>query len=243
MRPFTFRQRQVFGPLVLLWALITLLCALAGPFGTHEAMLLPGRLGYWGVVVGVSLAGSVIVSKIPQRGTIGSVVAWAGFVLVLALCVSLLNTVLFPIEWGWANFLQLLMNIGVSVVVINGLAALVRRLQGPPEVSVAADPAERFLRRLPIAVRAPLVRIEAQDHYLMVVTEAGSATILMRLGDAVEELEGLEGIQPHRSHWVALKGVVARHRAGNRDVLEMSDGAEVPLARNRRAAAKEAGLV
>jgi DNA-binding LytR/AlgR family response regulator len=99
-----------------------------------------------------------------------------------------------------------------------------------------------FLRRLPLELRGPLVRIEAQDHYLKIVTERGSTLILMRLGEAVEALDGVRGLQTHRSHWVSLDAVTAHRRMQGRDVLVMSDGAEVPVARGKRDAARQAGL-
>ncbi len=84
--------------------------------------------------------------------------------------------------------------------------------------------------------------IEAQDHYLSVTTTKGRALILLRLSEALEELAKAEGLQTHRSHWVSLKAVQAHRRVDGRDILVMADGAEVPVARTRREAARDAGL-
>lgn len=86
------------------------------------------------------------------------------------------------------------------------------------------------------------MRIEAQDHYLNVVTARGSTLILMRLGDAMAELVG-QGLQVHRSHWIATAAVAKHRRIGARDVLIMADGVEVPVSRSFRAAAQEADLL
>lgn len=85
------------------------------------------------------------------------------------------------------------------------------------------------------------MRIEAQDHYLNVVTQKGSALILMRMGDAMAELKG-RGLQVHRSHWVSEGHVTAHRRDKGRDVLVMTDDAEVPVSRSFRAKARERAL-
>ena len=40
---FTLRQQFPAGPAVLLWVLISVLCAISGPFGTQEVLAFPGR--------------------------------------------------------------------------------------------------------------------------------------------------------------------------------------------------------
>lgn len=91
-------------------------------------------------------------------------------------------------------------------------------------------------------MRGTLSRIEAQDHYLNVVTDAGSALVLMRFGDAVAELSEVAGARVHRSHWVAQAGVARILRKEGRQFLLMRDGAEVPVSRANRAALRELGL-
>ena len=57
---------------------------------------------------------------------------------------------------------------------------------------------------------AELYAIESEDHYLRVHTSAGQELILMRLADAVRELAGVEGLQTHRSWWVARCSACSR---------------------------------
>ena len=65
-----------------------------------------------------------------------------------------------------------------------------------------------FLDRLPLRLRGATIRaVQAEDHYLRLHTDRGSDLILMRLSDAVSELEGLEGARTHRSWWVAREAV------------------------------------
>ena len=239
----TLRQRQRVLSLLALWSLLTLLCAVTGPFGTHDVMGLGARAAYWGVVVAGSILGSVIVSQMAPRSIMFEVVLWLAFSLAIALGVHLLNLVLFPSDATSSGMLYLFGVVAAVVVVVNGMLFLARKTLVPATSdAVAPDPTLRFLRRLPLEQRGPLVRIEAQDHYLNVVTTKGSALILLRLSEAIEELEGAKGLQTHRSHWVALDAVTSHKRSEGRDSLILSDGAEVPVARTRRQEAKEAGL-
>ncbi|MEM6303178.1 MAG: LytTR family DNA-binding domain-containing protein [Pseudomonadota bacterium] len=238
----THRELQgTWGPLALLWVLLSLLCGLAGPFGTHDAMSLPARLGYWGLWVGVSILITRWISTRPITGWMQQALLWGGFTLGLAGAVTLVNRAVFPPPWGWAEFAYLIVTVGFTCGVINGVILMGLRYLGAP-VAAAGTSVERFLRRLPLEVRGPLVRIEAQDHYLNVVTMKGEALILMRMGEALDELEDIAGLQVHRSHWVALDAVTAHRRKDGRDLLTLSDGSAVPVARSRRQAARDAGL-
>ena len=99
----------------------------------------------------------------------------------------------------------------------------------PPEA--VARPA--LIDRLPVDKRGTLVRLEVQDHYVLVVTSRGSELLLMRLGDAIAETGGA-GQQIHRSHWVADDGVRALARQGGRTprlVVETVDGQSLPVSR------------
>ena len=239
----TLRQRQRVLNLLALWSLLTLLCAVTGPFGTHDVMGLGARAAYWGVVVAGSILGSVIVSQMAPRSFVFEVVLWLAFSLAIALGVHFLNLVLFPSDATSSGMLYLFGVVAAVVVVVNGMLFLARKTLVPATSdAVATDPTLRFLRRLPLEQRGPLVRIEAQDHYLNVVTTEGSALILLRLSEAIEELEGAKGLQIHRSHWVAFDAVTSHKRSEGRDSLILSDGTEVPVARTRRQEAKEAGL-
>ena len=73
--------------------------------------------------------------------------------------------------------------------------------------------------------------MEAEDHYLRLHTSKGQDLILMRLSDAVAELEGIEGAQVHRSWWVARDAIADAVRGDGRATLTLKDGAEVPVSR------------
>ena len=89
----------------------------------------------------------------------------------------------------------------------------------------------------------PVTRVRAADHYLEVHTATGRRFIRGRMKDALRELSGVEGIQPHRSWWVARKTIAAAHRRGRDYLLETTDGAQIPVARSRISELRKMGLI
>lgn len=236
---FTLREITRLRIPLLIWGALTAVAAVAGPFGTLDAMGLGGRALYWGGVIGVSIGLNLGANVLAARqGRLGAVLVWAGFVLVLSSGFHLLNSLIFEIWGSLADWAYLT---GIVGLVKAAVHLVIWGIMPHAQVEVP-ETDETFQRRLPFELRAQLVRIEAQDHYLNVVTQKGSTLILMRLGDAIAELEG-QGLQVHRSHWVALQAVAKPRREKGRDVLLMSDGMAVPVSRSYRAAVQEAGLL
>lgn len=122
------------------------------------------------------------------------------------------------------------------------LVAWIRRDAGKPATPVAAPP--KFLERLPLKLRgAEVWAVEAEDHYLRLHTSKGQDLILLRLADAVAELEGIEGMQVHRSWWVARDAITDARRGDGRATLTLRDGAEVPVSRTYAGQLREKGWI
>jgi hypothetical protein len=98
-----------------------------------------------------------------------------------------------------------------------------------PAPAAPRHKAPAFLRRLDPPAKGPLLAVQAQEHYVRVITADGAHCTLYRFGDALRELEGLSGLQVHRSFWVADAGVAAlrNDRRGLRIVLR--NGEQVPV--------------
>ncbi len=129
--------------------------------------------------------------------------------------------------------------ISAAVTALNYLAD-----RTPRETHAASEGAAppRFLDRLPPKLRgAEVYAVEAEDHYLRLHTSRGEDLILMRLADAIAELEGVEGAQTHRSWWVARDGIDAARRGDGRARLTLKTGAEAPVSRTYARALREAG--
>ena len=107
----------------------------------------------------------------------------------------------------------------------------------PPPVAPAPTPAAdccRLAERLPHELRAGrIISISMQDHYAHIATTDGEALVLIRLGDAIALLDGLPGVQTHRSHWAAEAFAREIHRDGRRHFLTLADGRQLPVAAAR----------
>lgn len=118
----------------------------------------------------------------------------------------------------------------VAMCVLNVFVARGRTVQTHAAAPGAAP--ARFLDRLPPKLRgARLIAVQAEDHYLRLHTDRGSDLILMRLSDAVAELEGLEGARVHRSWWAARDAVRDVSRGDGRAVLTLEGDLKVPVSR------------
>lgn len=126
-------------------------------------------------------------------------------------------------------FAVVLVNTGaISVFIANRHSRL---LQSP---TLCTRPGVHFFSRLPDHIGTELIYLQMEDHYLRAVTEEGNALILMRFRDALNEIAGIDGIQVHRSWWVASAHIVKLSRKGRRLQLVMSDGARIPVSSSYR---------
>jgi lipoyl(octanoyl) transferase len=66
--------------------------------------------------------------------------------------------------------------------------------------------------------------------------------LLMRLSDAIHEVDHLHGAQVHRSYWAAFDQVASARKERDRVILTMTTGDEVPVSRANLPKIKEAGL-
>jgi DNA-binding LytR/AlgR family response regulator len=136
--------------------------------------------------------------------------------------------------------------LGISLVTSAFFCLLVAWLRRDVnrETADAAPAPPKFLERLPLRLRgAEVWAVEAEDHYLRLHTSKGQDLILMRLADAVAELDGIEGAQVHRSWWVARDAIVDAKRGDGRATLTLKDGAEVPVSRTYAGEIREKGWI
>jgi hypothetical protein len=111
-------------------------------------------------------------------------------------------------------------------------------------VPATGRPRPGFLARLPEKIGgAALYAISAEEHYLRVITAAGSALVLYRMSDAVRELEASSdsGLQVHRSWWVAKDAIERVEKRSGNVQLVLKDGTRVPVSRSYRKTAEERG--
>jgi DNA-binding LytR/AlgR family response regulator len=65
----------------------------------------------------------------------------------------------------------------------------------------------------------------------------------MRLSDAIRETGDSLGAQVHRSHWAGFDHVARVERLGDRALLHMNTGDQIPVSRANLPKLKEAGLL
>ena len=114
-------------------------------------------------------------------------------------------------------------------------------LEVSAEIADTKDPP--ILDRLSADNRGYLISLSVQDHYVEITTSNGQQLVLLRLVDAIKETDGVEGLQTHRSHWVAKDAVVSGRRSGDRAFLKLVDGREIPVSRTNVPEVIKAGLL
>jgi len=107
--------------------------------------------------------------------------------------------------------------------------------------SNAASP--RLAGRLPKGFRGPIIALQAEDHYVRVHGTAGSELLLMRLRDAVAEMDDCPGSQVHRSWWVAAGGIASIDMEGRNRTIHLVNGETAPVARESVRDLERAGFL
>jgi len=212
---------------------------LLGPFGTNH-LALPVRVAYWvplHILAWTSLAlllanariNSVEVSY--QRGALhlASVIIFSIlFTLGVGLWAKLILARSWPLDHPFALFRNIVPTIGL-ILVLELLRASRSRQQGDAPAILPTPLRLRVDRRL---WDSKLIALQAQDHYVRVLTEKGECLIHARFSDIVDCLGAREGFRVHRSWWVA-RGVSSRlyWRRGTPQII-LEDKRCIPVSRN-----------
>jgi hypothetical protein len=218
--------------------------SLAGAFGSGKASL-PVRLGYWlGLMLLGWLWGAVVARFFFPRPGGREGLWWRIVACSVVLSIPFSAVVAYGSHLAFrqpvipTSIPGLLISVTAVALVMTTLNVLADNRAATTTAAAPAPP--RFLDRLPLKLRgAEIWAVEAEDHYLRLHTSRGQDLILMRLADAVAELEGIEGAQTHRSWWVARDGMVDARRGDGRATLTLRDGTEAPVSRTYARALRE----
>jgi hypothetical membrane protein len=224
-----------------------LFMAVVGAFGTDDEPFWLRALYWVGLIVAGALISIGVASVVRGRGWLEER-RWAQAALITALIsppITLLVWGVTTVIWGTTPYPHLIALFPPVLAVTAVMVVITEYANRTPLQTHAGAPGAappRFLDRLPFKLRgAELHAVEAEDHYLRVHTDRGSDLILMRLADALAELEGLEGAQTHRSWWVARSAVEDVRRNDGRAMLRLKSGAEAPVSRTYAKALRDAG--
>jgi DNA-binding LytR/AlgR family response regulator len=226
---------------------VGLMLALTSAFGM-SGLSLTARLAYW---LPLMLAGAIwgeICSRLVDRWIDMDRRPWLSVVALTVVMSGPLSVLVWAVtrsvfNGGTGGLLDYL---GPVVIVTTAVSTLNVFLSRKP-VQTHAAPVDgsapaRFLDRLPMKLKGATIRaVESEDHYLRIHTDRGSDLILMRLSDALIELEGLEGAQTHRGWWVAREAVRGVSRGDGRATLTLEGDIQAPVSRRYAKALRDAG--
>jgi hypothetical protein len=236
--------------------LFAAILAFLAPFGTYRFDAID-RVGYWTVQMAawliLSQSAALLISYLPgmrsrnraQRLIFSTVLASLPMMLVTGVATNMMS--------GWQPNPGDLIEFFLSISLIGGgytflSDRLVERLtdarhvrapvaeppSGPAENEQVAAAVEgptdtALIERLPAHIRAEILCLQVEDHYVRVHSSKSNAMVLMRLSDALRGIDHIPGSQVHRSWWVADKAVVGLRKTGRTAQLTLSNGALVPV--------------
>lgn len=221
---------------------------LIGPFGSYLNGPAWQRVAFqlacfWS---GILLYGSLI--RVVLRCRLKPWMTWTALVVGVAIL-----TVPFQIWTAWIGvsiwpFLKRLgpldwyvQGLITTLPVVLGFTLLqqarLHRRQQAREAGDAPPTAFGLLGAPPFAVLC----LQMEDHYVRVHVAGNSRLVLATLNQAMTALGNADGLQVHRSWWVARKAVVRAVTEGRNLHLQLVNGITAPVSRSAVAMVREAG--
>lgn len=260
----TLPMSRRFQRLLRLAAIVLALGVAFAWFGVYGTSAMPflERVVYWTGLMALGFASAALIvpwvferALAAQHPLLRAAVAaalistpvTAGLIAIQSIDGTLLPVSQWPVQYAYA--------FAVSAVMTLGAWAATRALgttafgMNPPELlpstpGASAGRSAALLDRLPVRLRtADIYAISAEDHYLRVHTSGGEELILLRLSDAMREMSGIEGLQTHRSWWVARQGLADVSKGDGKLVLKLKSGVEAPVSRTYAPAVRAAGWI
>ena len=208
-----------------------------GPFGSYQGGGLGVRVLYWTASLWTGWLLFGVALPVVARSAVRRRWPWWAWlpaaVVVLAIPAALVGRLLGQAVWPGVGRIGAVEWYGQFLAIsalANGLIFW-RVLAGQPGAPApdSADPRDR----LPPALGREVLCLRMEDHYVRVHTPRGSALVLMSLGQAIAGMTDLEGLQTHRSWWVARRAVEGVVEDGRNLRLQLSGGLEAPISRAR----------
>ena len=253
-RPETWARR-------LSWATaIGLALGVIGPFGSYGNGGAVERIAYWTGLLwaGTLLLGVSVGAAVRFGSARGFPTPFTAGVATLAACAPLAAVVagvgrgvwprytgsLSPLDW----YAQTVFIAAPLVAAVLWLERIRAEPSGAPELAHSAEatiapvvPIGAAASGLPPQLRADVLCLQMEDHYVRVHTAQSSELVLMGLRRAMTEVGVSRGEQVHRSWWVTRSAVQRVELEGRTATLVLENGLRVPVARNRVAILREAG--
>lgn len=246
---------------LLIVALIGLVLAFLGPFGTY-AMPSGLRIAYWVIfgVIGYALYRPMAVITHRLRDVI-PIPIWSAELLGCMMAAVpfsfLVAFMLAGMQWDWTIIMRHYGLLYVQCTALGfGIYLFMRiifdRLENdetimPDTREEQKTPSRSALHEyLPAGFPNQIDALQSEDHYVHVYAhdECGDykEMILMRLSDAINLLNA-DGFQTHRSWWIARHAVGEYKRDGRKHIIITTGGLEVPISQPNLAKLRKAGII
>jgi hypothetical protein len=234
-----------------------------GPFGSFDNPDVAARIAYWVANVWIGFIALSTVVRLSAAGAMRfDLPVW--FVIAVAVAVGALPLAFalrYFSAWVWppnhghmtplfTQYVQVLalsepLSFTYYFLMDRGWRGAAKRVwtaaPGPAPAPRPAAGGGGFLDRLPPRLGRDLLCLQMEDHYVRAHTARGSDLILTPLKDAIAELGATEGLQVHRSWWVARAAVAEPVTSGRNLSLRLSNGLDVPVSRASVAKLRAAG--
>ncbi len=226
---------------------VVIVLSISAPFDTAKHFSLLQRFVYWlGIAVSTYFLAICVqvpiiaLSETRNRSRLLSFLA-GGLVAgpLIGGLVYIVNTQVAGIDaGGWGDLLRL-----VSICTVVSIAVSILRFAVIGERQSPSDPIPstlpELLKRVSPDKRGTILTLNAQDHYVEITTSKGRELVLIRLADAIAEMGAAEGLQVHRSWWVARGAIAELARQDGRQILRLNDGRDVPVSRAQAAKVRD----
>jgi hypothetical protein len=221
---------------------------LVGPFGSYLNGPAWQRVGFQLVLFwpGVLLYGWLIRVALRLRWT--PLATWLliiGMAVVLNAPFQIWVSFVARSIWPFLKFLRpidwYVEGLVTTLPVVFGMTLLMRARLHDRQLAKEANDAPPTPYGLLGAATSAVICLQMEDHYVRVHTASGSRLVLTTLGQAIAAMGEADGLQVHRSWWVANRAVVRAVAEGRNWRLQLANGIMAPVARSAVAAVRSAG--
>ena len=246
-QPSRLARQIVTNPVLMLlssWLFGSLILSLIGPFGTFTVLNPVGSLAFWFSVTALAIILLGFVMFVTRR-VFGAEHSRFFFDAIQTpmFAVLYIEPLHRLIIWhadgaevfdkpatAFVIIVTTLLLIGVREVII-ALRQSGARSSRAVRVETAESAPCPLTDRLPQGAERDIWAVTSQNHHVIVRGRTRECTVLLRFSDALRALANRQGIQVHRSHWVADEAVAAWMRDGHRLTLVLHDGHSVPVSK------------
>jgi|GEM_PF-1341712 len=247
-RTVPWDQRPLLGRKLGHWVYAVLVgigFALIGPYGTYLTMPISFRLWYWEAIILFGFSLWWCLQTLFKRLFPGQPYALQEAAVIMPF--AMLNSVYLVSFHHWLNTTKgtriptvwtdyFISHLILSSVVIVPAIILARRFVLQVEARAGGEAIDFLTEKLPPKLRGQTpYALAAEGHYVRIYTSRGDDLITMKFEDALRAVVGLNGLQTHRSWWIALDEIVETKAAGSAYEATLRSGLKVPVSRRRKA--------